>query len=122
MPAGRAGRSSLWATRGRHALYAAHALHEAGISVDLLVLLDVGGAPGAARRQTRRQPLPAPLPVPSGPVRLESGAAPAVENIDLSSPDSPIDARGLHDITIAASLAVRAFVVGRVRLVTGKRP
>jgi hypothetical protein len=45
-----------------------------------------------------------------------------VENIDLSSPDSPIIARGLHHMTIAASPAVRAFVVGRIKAVAGEPP
>jgi hypothetical protein len=108
---------------GRHALHAARALQETGITVDLLILLDVGDAP----------PVPANVKrvlniylrhsfYHSGPVCLAPCATACVENIDLKSCDTPKDGRGVHHITIAANPAVRDLVLERIRWVAEDHP
>ena len=101
---------------GRCSLYAADALGAAGIGVDLVVCLDVAGAPpvpGNVGRavhlyRSRRRIYPA------RPLAPAPGSAARVDNVDLDAPGSPLDPRWLVHVTLPARPAVRAFVLDRV--------
>jgi pimeloyl-ACP methyl ester carboxylesterase len=101
---------------GRHALSAAHKLEEAGIPVDLLVCLDAGlpsEVPGNVKRVLKVYMHH--FLYSSCPLRPAPGASARIENVDLKDPHCPIDggSQCCH-LTIAASPAVRAFVLQRI--------
>jgi hypothetical protein len=101
---------------GRSALFAAEELRAAGIAVALVVCLDVTlPTPVPANvvrainlRRTRRRLYPAMPLVPA------AGARPAIENIDLDAPDSPIDPEWICHVNITSRPQVRDYVVGRI--------
>jgi hypothetical protein len=106
---------------GRYSLYGAEELLAAGVGVDLVVCLDVAGAPpvpGNVRRavhlyRSRRRLYPARSLVPA------LGSAARVDNVDLDAPGSPVDPRWLVHVTVPARAAVRAFVLRCVEEAAG---
>ena len=59
-------------------------------------------------RRTRRRLYPAMPLVPA------AGANPAIENIDLDAPDSPLDPAWICHVNITSRPRVREYVVGRI--------
>jgi hypothetical protein len=106
---------------GRYALHAAHALEPAGLTVDLIVCIDVAfppEVPGNVKRAVHIY-LGGPRLYPARPLRPAPGSAARIENRDLRAPGSPIDARGLHHLNITGNPSVQAFVLARVEEALG---
>jgi hypothetical protein len=101
---------------GRYALHSARLLEPAGVSIDLVVCVDVAYPPpvaGNVRRavhlyRSRRRLYPA------GPLRPAPGSTARIDNLDLDAADSPLDPLGLHHLNITASPAVADLVLARV--------
>jgi len=101
---------------GRRALVAAARLGQAGVTVDLVVCVDVA--------------FPPPVPVgvrravhlfrsrwrayPARPLRSAAGAIGRVENVDLDAPGSPVSGRGLHHLNITACAALQVWISGQI--------
>jgi pimeloyl-ACP methyl ester carboxylesterase len=101
---------------GRYALLAAQQLQNLGITIDLLICLDVAFP----------DPVPANVKTavhlylsgwrlyPARPLTNAPGAAAEIENIALTSPASPISSRWLNHLNITDSPAVQEFVAQRI--------
>jgi hypothetical protein len=101
---------------GRYALYAAQQLESLGITIDLLIGLDVA--------------IPDPVPAnikagvhlylsglrlyPARPFTPAPNSTALIENINLNSPDSPIPSRWLTHLNITDCPAIQAFVAKRI--------
>jgi pimeloyl-ACP methyl ester carboxylesterase len=100
----------------RHALYAARELEKAGITVDLLVCMDVAmppDVPGNVRQalnlyMTRNRLYPASR------LQAAPGSAAAIDNVALDASDSPVDGRGLYHVTITANPSVQSLIRERI--------
>jgi hypothetical protein len=87
---------------GRYALFTAEKLLPLGVTIDLLVGIDVAlpyPVPGNVREavhlyRSRRRLYPA------GPLRAAPGSRAKIENVDLDADGSPIDPAGLHHLNI----------------------
>lgn len=101
---------------GRHILYAARELEKAGVTVDLLVSIDVAMPPEVPGnvKQALNVYLSDHRVYPAGTLVRARGSAAHVENVDLSAPGSPIDGHGLNHINITANAAVQELVVERI--------
>jgi hypothetical protein len=109
---------------GRHVLSAAHELQKAGVTVDLVICLDVAlpsAVPGNVV-QALNVYLTHHRLYPAGALGAAAGSAAHIENLDLSAPDSPIDGRGLHHLNLTASPAVQDLIVERILQVARDRP
>ncbi len=108
---------------GRYALFTARQLARRGISVDLLVCIDVAipfAVPANVRQavhiyRSRRRIYPA------RPLRPAPASGAEIVNLDLDAPGSPIDPRGLHHMNITESPAVQDWVVARALGAVGDR-
>lgn len=101
---------------GRRALAAAARLGRAGMTVELVVCVDVAfppPVPGNVRRAVHlyRTGWRA---YPARPLRLATGAGGRVENIDLDAAGSPVPGPGLHHLNITAHPALLAWVAGQI--------
>ncbi len=106
---------------GRSALFAADRLRKSGVTVDLLVCLDVTlppPVPANVRRAVNLY-LSGWRLYPAGRLRPAPGAAPRIDNVDVSAPDSPITAGWLCHVTFTDSAAVQDFVVRKILDVVG---
>lgn len=111
---------------GRHALHAARALQPAGVTVDLVVGLDVAFPPlvtGNVKRAVNLY-LGGRRIYPAGLFRAEPGSTTRIENIDLRTAHSPVSVRWLQHLTITNSAAVQAYVLGRIleAIATAQKP
>jgi hypothetical protein len=98
---------------GRYALYSAQQLAKWGITIDLLVCVDVAmpffvaanvkHAVNIYRSRWRIYPARPLLPAP--------GSTAKITNIDLDAPDSPISPRWLNHLNITNSLAVQKLLL-----------
>ena len=101
---------------GRHATFTAQALAPLGITVDLLVCLDVAwpyGVPSNVRRAVHlfrsRQRL-----YPARPLFPMPGSTSRIENIDLDAADSPVPGRGVHHLNMTAQPTIQDWIVKQV--------
>ncbi len=108
---------------GRHILYAARELEKAGVTVDLVVCLDVALPPEVPSNVKRAVNvyLARHRLYPAGTLVCARGSAAHIENLDLTAPDSPIDGRGLNHFNITANPAVQDLVVARIMQVARGR-
>lgn len=101
---------------GRYALFTAQALAQYGITVELIVVIDVA----------------APFPVASNvrhaihvyrsqrriyrarPLRTAPGSSAQITNLDLDAADSPIRPDGLHHLNFTTAPSVKSWVVERI--------
>jgi pimeloyl-ACP methyl ester carboxylesterase len=101
---------------GRYALYTAQQLAEHGITVDLVICIDVAGPFDVSANvkhavhlyRSRRRIYPA------RPLRLATGSTGQITNLDLDAEDSPIAPQWLCHLNITASPAVQAWIVGHI--------
>jgi hypothetical protein len=96
-------------------------LERLGITVDLLICVDVAGpfpVPGNVRHAVHLYRSRWRL-YPARPLRPAPGSGAVIENIDLDAADSPIRARWLHHLNITARRAVQDWIVARVLAATG---
>ena len=101
---------------GRYALFTAQQLAPRGISIDLLICIDVAGPFEVAANvrhavhlyRSRRRIYPA------RPLRAAPGSAARITNVDLDAAGSPIRPFGLHHLNITASSAVQRWVLERI--------
>jgi hypothetical protein len=101
---------------GRYSLSIAEKLHPLGITIDLLIGVDVAmpyPVPDNVRRavhlfRSHRRIYPA------RPMRLAPGSAATIENVDLDAADSPINPNGLYHLNITTSTAIQEWIVRRV--------
>jgi pimeloyl-ACP methyl ester carboxylesterase len=103
---------------GRRALSAASWLEHVGVSVDLLVCVDVAFpplVPANVRRAIHVYRSRWRVYRP-GLLRAISGAATLVENIDLDQPKAPIPGQGLHHLNITASPALQEWIANQVEM------
>jgi hypothetical protein len=101
---------------GRYALYGARALQRAGVTVDLVIGLDVAFpplVPGNVKRAINLY-FGGWRIYPAGRFQAEPGAGTRVENIDLNGIDSPVATHGLHHLNLTTSADVQAYVLQRV--------
>jgi hypothetical protein len=108
----------------RHIVDAAHALERAGISVDLLVCLDVtlpARVPGNVR-QALNVYMSRGRFYPADPLLPAAGSMASIENVDLSSPGAPVVGHGLHHLNLTANPAVQEFVVARILQAANESP
>lgn len=104
---------------GRYALHAARWLETWGVSIDLLICVDVAfppPVPGNVRQavnlyRTRWRIYPA------GELRRAPGAGGVIDNVDLDAPTAPIAPAGLHHLNFTTAPAVQAWIVERIRTV-----
>jgi pimeloyl-ACP methyl ester carboxylesterase len=102
---------------GRRALHAAAWLAHAGVTVDLLVCVDVAFPPLVAANVRRavhiyRSQWRVYRP---GPLRQSPGATGQVENIDLDQLGAPFPGKGLHHLNITGSPALQDWIVDQIR-------
>jgi len=101
---------------GRYSLYAAHELLALGITVELVVTLDVAlplDVPANVKRAVNLYRSRKRL-YPARPLRAAPDSPAVVENIDLDAEDSPVKAWWLTHLTLTDSSAVRDLVLGRI--------
>jgi pimeloyl-ACP methyl ester carboxylesterase len=109
---------------GRHVLDAARTLQTAGVTVDLIVCLDVALPPTVPGNviQAINLYLSGPRLYPAGTLVSAPGSKAQIENLDLKGPLSPVAAHGLHHLNITASPAVQELVVERILQVARAAP
>jgi thioesterase domain-containing protein len=103
---------------GRRALTAASWLEHVGVSVDLLVCVDVAFpplVPASVRRAIHIYRSRWRIYRP-GPLRENPESAILVENIDLDQPKAPIPGQGLHHLNITASPALQEWIANQVEM------
>jgi hypothetical protein len=107
---------------GRYSLHAARVLQTAGVSVDLIVCLDVALPPEVPANVKRAVHLFRTYRrlYPARPLRPAAGSSAIVENIDLDAADSPVVPRGLCHLNFTDSPAVQALVMKLVLETAGK--
>jgi hypothetical protein len=101
---------------GRYALFAAQQLQNLGITIDLLVCLDVAipdPVPANVKAAVHLY-LTGLRPYPARPLTLAPNSAAHIDNIDLNSPDSPISSRWLNHLNITDCPAIQDFVMQRI--------
>lgn len=107
---------------GRHILDTARELQKAGISVDLLICIDVA-APSTVPSNVRQainiyssehRIYPADILKPTPKATTD------IENIDLHSPRSPIQAAGLNHLNITANAPIQEFILQRIMRVASE--
>jgi hypothetical protein len=101
---------------GRYALYGARALQQVGLTVDLVIGLDVAFppvVPGNVKRAINLY-IGGWRLYPSGRFRAEPGTTTQVENIDLTGDAVPVSARGLHHLNVTNSTDVRSYILQRI--------
>ncbi|HTU91271.1 MAG TPA: hypothetical protein VMF69_14420 [Gemmataceae bacterium] len=101
---------------GRYSLYGAHELQKAGITVDLIVCLDVALPPPVPGNVKCALNLyrAGPRLYPARPLIAAPGSSAEITNIELNAADSPINANGLHHLNITDSPTVQALVLARI--------
>jgi hypothetical protein len=101
---------------GRYALHAARDLQSAGVTIDLLLCLEVAYPPPvpANVRTAANLYLTGWRLYPAGPLTPETGCAAQIENIDLNASHSPISPWGLHHLNITDSATVQDWVLRRI--------
>jgi pimeloyl-ACP methyl ester carboxylesterase len=101
---------------GRYALFAAEQLQKCGVSVDLLVGLDVAlpdPVPGNVKKAVHCY-LSGLRLYPARPFTPAPNSAARIENFDLNAADSPISGRWLSHLSITDSPAVQELVLNRI--------
>jgi hypothetical protein len=108
---------------GRQCIDLARRLGERGVTVDLLVTVDVAfpdDVPINVRRALnvylKRDRL-----YPAAPLRAAPGGATVIENIALDGPASPVPAAGQSHVTLTDHAPLRAFLLGRLLATTAAR-
>jgi hypothetical protein len=106
---------------GRYATYSAGVLAKAGVSIDLLVCVDVAGPfpiPGNVRQALNIYRSRGRF-YPARPLLAAPGASPSIENLDLDAPGSPIAPAGLHHMNMTDSPAVQELIRTRIAALVG---
>jgi hypothetical protein len=101
---------------GRSALHVARYLQPHGITVQLILCVDVAFAPQVPANvahavhlyRSRRRLYPA------APLTPVEGSPGVVENVDLDAADAPLDACGLYHLNFTAQPAVQGWVLSRI--------
>jgi hypothetical protein len=109
---------------GRHILDAARELQKAGITVDLLICVDVAfpaTVPGNVRQAVNLY-LTQLRVYPASILRPDPDVFVPIENIPLDAPDSPIPSQGLHHVNITNSPAVQLIILERIMRVIRSSP
>ncbi len=109
---------------GRYALFAAEQLQKYGVTVDLLVGLDVAlpdPVPGNVKTAVHCY-LSGLRLYPARPFTAAPDSATRIENIDLNATESPISGRWLYHVNITDNSAVQELVLNRIaqQLVTNE--
>jgi thioesterase domain-containing protein len=101
---------------GRYALFAARRLEQFGVTVDLVVCVDVAwpfDVPGNVRRAIHLYRSQRRL-YPARALQAAAGAKSVIENLDLDAPAAPVSGQGLHHLNITASQAIQSYIVQRI--------
>jgi acetyl esterase/lipase len=101
---------------GRYALYSAQQLAKQGITIDLLICVDVAGPFDVAANvkeaihiyRSRRRLYPA------RPLRAMPESPAKITNLDLDAADSPIAPAWLHHLNMTSSSPVQGWIAGRI--------
>lgn len=101
---------------GRYALFAARKLEEVGITVRLLICLDVAGPPPVPANVERAMNLymTGIRIYPARPLRLAPGSVARIQNIDLHGAESPVQTSWLCHLNLTENKAVQDFILRQV--------
>jgi thioesterase domain-containing protein len=107
---------------GRHIIDAAHELQKSGITIDLLICLDVAApstVPGNVRHAlnlylTQHRVYPAEM------LKATPGSTTRIDNIDLNAPNSPVKVHGLNHVNLTADAGVQDFVLKAIAKAVGE--
>jgi hypothetical protein len=101
---------------GRYSLFAADRLAREGVTVDLLVCVDVAlprQVPANARKAVHYY-LGQPRLYPASPLQPVPGSCSQINNVDLRIPPSAVSAAWIHHLNITDSAAVQGLVLGHI--------